>query len=281
MIGGILGNGESFFPAISGDGTSVLFYSSSSNFDSYNYDGIFNYNLTTGNLTRVSFFDDGQVMQMGMNYGIPSYNGRYSFLQTFQTLSFNGVPTMIYRRDNWLQRTVVVSQNIFGATPNDDSYNPTCSDDGRHVVFQSTATDLIPSYTGNGFSNIFLRDLDLNTTLLISKGYNGPLNGGIPDAFISPDFNWLLFTTNATNVVSGITVATSTYQSYLMNMLSGETSLVSIDVGSNQSLPVDALYPLISRNDIYVSWYDFLFLFFIINFVLSLIFFSVINNFFS
>ena len=51
------------------------------------------------------------------------------------------------------------------------------SADGRLVVFDSDATNLVPGIHGDDFSGVFLRDLGVHTTTLISEGHGGALSG--------------------------------------------------------------------------------------------------------
>lgn len=63
--------------------------------------------------------------------------------------------------------TTLVSVNMSGGPGNDNSSSPSISADGRYVVFQSDASDLVPN-DNNGNTDVFVRDLVANTTTLVS-----------------------------------------------------------------------------------------------------------------
>src|SRR5438105_3891813 len=69
--------------------------------------------------------------------------------------------------------SVATSGTATGAVaPNNDALAPSISLDGRFVVFESTATDLVSPATSSGRSNIYVRDLVGNTTTLVSHDVN-------------------------------------------------------------------------------------------------------------
>ncbi|HIJ79373.1 MAG: hypothetical protein OEY01_10465, partial [Desulfobulbaceae bacterium] len=81
------------------------------------------------------------------------------------------------------------------------SYNPAISDDGRYVVFQSSATDLVTGDT-NGSQDIFVRDTLNNITKRISVDSGGyEANGWSDQPSISADGRYVLFNSSATNLV--------------------------------------------------------------------------------
>lgn len=112
----------------------------------------------------------------------------------------------VFLRDNMTRATTLISVNTGGATPGDDaSTAPSISGNGRFVVFQSKATNLTADATG-GFQQIFVRDVQLGTTTLVSRS-TGTL--GIianTDCFnprISQNGSFVVFQTNS-NVLDGV-----------------------------------------------------------------------------
>jgi len=81
---------------------------------------------------------------------------------------------------------------------------PRASADGRFVVFESQADDLIPGGTTPGFINVFLRDRLTQTTTLISRNTVGTLdgNGRSFSPTITPDGRYIVFLSNATDLVT-------------------------------------------------------------------------------
>ncbi len=55
-----------------------------------------------------------------------------------------------------------------GTPPSESGYPGAMTPDGRYVVFYTTATDLDPKRTGQGYTNIYVRDLRRGTTRLAS-----------------------------------------------------------------------------------------------------------------
>lgn len=83
------------------------------------------------------------------------------------------------------------------------SLNPSISDDGRHLAFQSTAP-LAP--LASGFTDIYVRDRIDNTTVLISVGAGGvAANSFSSDAHLSASGRFVTFSSSASNLVSGDT----------------------------------------------------------------------------
>jgi Tol biopolymer transport system component len=88
---------------------------------------------------------------------------------------------------------------------NSDSIRPSLSADGRYLVFDSGANNLVPGDT-NGQSDVFLRDRVLGTTQRLSIS-----SGGVPGdddsyvASISADGRYVAFYSYASNLVSGDT----------------------------------------------------------------------------
>src|SRR5262249_25487746 len=78
----------------------------------------------------------------------------------------------VFLRDRRHGTTQPVSVDSSGVQADDDSDAPAISADGRYVVFQSLATNLVAGDT-NGVSDVFLRDLLTNTTERISVDPSG------------------------------------------------------------------------------------------------------------
>ena len=112
----------------------------------------------------------------------------------------------IFLRDRASNTTVLVSANLNGTGGgNGSSMFPGMSADGRYVVFESDASDLVPGDT-NGVGDVFVRDLLSGTTKLVSVATDGgPGNGPSSDAAMTPDGRYVAFISSATNLVAGDT----------------------------------------------------------------------------
>lgn len=88
-----------------------------------------------------------------------------------------------------------------GTPGNKSSYAPDISANGRYVVFASDASNLVAGDT-NGKRDIFIRDLQSQTTRLVSKGRSGPSNGMSTTPKVSDDGRYVSFLSTASNLVA-------------------------------------------------------------------------------
>ena len=83
--------------------------------------------------------------------------------------------------------TTLVTRGAAGAVADDSSRSPSTSADGRYVAFASTADNLDPD-SDDSFEDVFVRDLQANTTTLVSRatGATGAVGDGTPPSPRSP-----------------------------------------------------------------------------------------------
>jgi Tol biopolymer transport system component len=110
---------------------------------------------------------------------------------------------------------------------------PSISGDGRYVAFCSYASNLV-SNDNNGAYDIFVKDLTAGTIRLASarNAATSPASGGSGESVvpsISDDGRYVVFSSNAGNIVSGD--ASGAYNVFVKDLTSGKTTLVST-VGS-------------------------------------------------
>lgn len=136
-------------------------------------------------------------------------------------------------------KITLVSVSTSGGPGNGESRNASISDDGRYVVFESDASNLVPHDT-NGATDVFVRDLVMNTTTLISINAKGTAsgNGTSNDPVISADGNVVAFDSLANNLDPKVTdiAPYENYQVYARNLTTKTTILVSV----NHSQPTHA-----------------------------------------
>jgi Tol biopolymer transport system component len=132
----------------------------------------------------------------------------------------------VFLRDRTNATTTLVSVNLTGSNGgNGDSLPAGLSTDGRYVLFESSASDLIDGDT-NGASDIFVRDLVAGTTLPVGVSTNGDLgNGTSRSAVMTPDGRYVAFVSAANNLVPGDTNRIPDV--FLRDLQSGTTILVS------------------------------------------------------
>ncbi|MFO0881651.1 MAG: PKD domain-containing protein [Gemmataceae bacterium] len=118
-----------------------------------------------------------------------------------------------------------------GASSLTYSSGPSMSDNGRYLVFQSDATDLVTGQEdNNGAKDIFLRDRVTQTTTLISRSAASALVTGDAESInpsISADGRYIVFQSRATNFVTGQDDTNGAYDVFLHDRLLGETVLLS------------------------------------------------------
>lgn len=124
---------------------------------------------------------DSNDMQVVFNAAHPfiSGNGQFVVFESADLLPTNGVGRQIYLRDLNTNALELISVNTLGVGGNSASRLPVTSnslaisDDGRYVVFNSSATDIVAGQNPSGFNMIYLRDRQLQTTSLVSKNSAG------------------------------------------------------------------------------------------------------------
>ncbi|WP_293205357.1 MULTISPECIES: hypothetical protein [unclassified Microcoleus] len=187
------GNGNSVSaPSISEAGRFVAFVSDSSNLvsgDGNNLPDVFVRDLQTNTITRASVSASGGGTD---SFEVPaiSANGRFvafeSGVSSLVPGDANSVSD-IFVRDLQANTTNRVSVSGTGSGGNAGSFTPAISANGRFVAFESAASNLVGG-DGNNSRDIFVRDLQANTTVLVSVSATGDIaNGDSKHPSISAD----------------------------------------------------------------------------------------------
>src|SRR6185436_5012987 len=150
---GTQGNGPSQSPAISADGHLVAFLSVASNLvpgDTNSGSDVFVRDLQSATTERVSVTSNGSQVYAGGTYPSISADGAYvAFISAAPDLvagDTNGVLD-VFLRNRTSGTTERVSVGSGGVEGDDRSGFAAISADGRYVVFQSKATNLVPGDT--------------------------------------------------------------------------------------------------------------------------------------
>jgi Tol biopolymer transport system component len=101
-----------------------------------------------------------------------SGNARYVAYVAHTDSSRPGVTDGTYVLDTVTNQKELVSVASDGTPADSDTDNPAISADGRYVVFESDATNLVPNDT-NDSTDVFLRDRTAHTTIRVSVDSNG------------------------------------------------------------------------------------------------------------
>lgn len=201
-----------FSTAVSRNGRFVLFITEDSlaPTDTTSYYDLYVFDRETGNYTQANIGSDGSNSQWDGYPVAPnalSDDGRYVVF----TSSASGVVTGdtngkrdIFVRDLLLGTTARVSVASDGTESNGWSGNASVSSDGRFVVFESEADNLVPS-DQNRTSDIFVRDLLNGTTERVSVNSEGQEGSSYSySPLISGDGSCIVFMGYSTNLVAGV-----------------------------------------------------------------------------
>jgi Tol biopolymer transport system component len=231
----VVASADSRNPSVSGDGRFVVFESNAINLDSRDtktsgFD-IFVHDRQTGQTRQVSVNSQGAVatgeslQETSIGFSkttsstdaIISANGRYVIFQSGATnLIANDTNDRvdIFRHDLQTGETILISVGLNGSLANGGSRigfsrNGAISGDGRYVVFQSLANNLVANDQNNAL-DVFVRDVVAGTTERISVNSRGEeAVGGKPttvsgDATISDDGRYVSFLSQSANLVDDV-----------------------------------------------------------------------------
>ena len=110
-----------------------------------------------------------------------------------------------------------------------DSLAPVLSADGRFVAFESSASDLSATADTNGVPDVFVRDLQLGVTTLVSVNQDGTAaaNDGALSPAISADGQVVAFNSDSTDLVANQRVPI--YNLFVRDLASRTTTLASVN----------------------------------------------------
>jgi Tol biopolymer transport system component len=221
----------SWRPSLNADGRFVAFESQATNLGALNFaTAIFVRDLTDGAVSRVDVSSTGETAH-GEGSTVPSISADGRFV-AFESHGDNLVPNDnngvkdVFVHDRAVGTTERVSVNSSGVQALAPSYMGEVSADGRFVTFVSSAPNLVQSPT-SGLAHIFVRDLELGTTELVSVNSDGwPANLPSEEPSISGDGRYVVFSSYATNLVDG---DTNGYRDvFVHDRTLGTTELVSV-----------------------------------------------------
>ena len=147
--------------------------------------------------------------------------------------------------------TTRVSLSTAGLQGDRDTYASGISANGRYVLFNSIATNLVPGDT-NDASDVFVRDRAASVTARISVTTGGlQANGRSGTAAMSASGRYIVFESTASNLVGGDTNHASDV--FLHDQGSGVTTRVSVGIGGRQANG-ESSFPTISADGRYVAF---------------------------
>ncbi len=196
------------------------------------------------------------------NNGIPldsgqanmSGDGRYIVFSTSSRVPPEDTNTYrdVYVHDRFTCTTSLISRTNSGQAGNDDSEEGSISDDGRWVAFTSEAINLVPNTTARVYQ-VYLHDRQTGQTILVSHNTSGiPGDAASTTPQISSDGHYIVFQSNATNLVANDTVPTAG-DVYVYDRLADQLTLISVDSNGTAGNGYSR-YPSISDDGRYVAF---------------------------
>jgi probable HAF family extracellular repeat protein len=253
-----LGNSGSTLGSVSNDGGVVAFYSNATNLVAGDTNGradVFIRNIPSEWTNRVSVSSSGvQGNGDSLNARICG-NGRFVVFASDATNLVAGDTSArrdIFIHDRTARTTTRLSVSSGGAQANGNSDLPQISPDGRYIVFQSDATNLVPGDT-NSATDIFLRDRLSSTTIRVSVNSVGQqATGPSFQPHLSDNGLSIVFASDAANLVPGDNNFSTDI--FLRNRQTNQTVIVSAGSGEAQIGNGDSTTPRISGNGRYITY---------------------------
>jgi Tol biopolymer transport system component len=239
--GGALADTFSRFSVLSAGGKYVAFSSAASNLvpgDTNGQEDVFVRDLARG-LTRRATLDTAGEQAFGTTATAAglSKDGRYV---AFTADAGNLVPgdtnqhRDVFVRDLRYGITTRASLTSDGSEISNFSVGDGISGDGRYVVYTTYCGCVMPGETFTDTSDVYVRDLKKGTTRRVSVASDGAGGNGSSDtAAISADGRYVVFTSQATNLVPGDTNGTSDV--FRHDLKTGVTIRVSVGPGGRQT----------------------------------------------
>jgi hypothetical protein len=233
--------------SISDNGQFAVFSSTANNLVAGDNNGVrdvFRRNITTGENTLLSSLNGVLGNQDSLN-PIVSGNGQFVAFESTATNLGNGSGQrhiLVWDGSGTTPTLRLISQGLNNAPANGDSTVKAVSNDGRYVVFSSTATNLVAT-DSNNFEDLFLWDRTSNSIRNITAIGNQTSNG---EVVISADNRFILFASRAANLVTGVTDTNELDDIFLFEIATGTLSVVSA-VG-NATSNGNSFAPTISDN---------------------------------
>jgi putative cell wall-binding protein/Tol biopolymer transport system component len=225
-------------PALSSDGTVVVFSSRATNLkadDTLGVAQVFSHDQKTGVTTLVST-DGGSPKPAGSAAAADtpsiSADGAFvSFLSAGQlTLTPTGGHRQVYVRDISAGATQMASATTVGfVQPGDnETTEATLSADGHAIAFSSASNNLLPAFPHPGLSQVYVRDLRSNVMQLASLNFSGTaaIRGSATSASLSADGTRVAFVTVAHDILAEHPSYTDT-EVYVRDLAVGTTRLAS------------------------------------------------------
>lgn len=237
-------NAASLNPVLSANGRYVAFTSSATNLvagDTNGLQDVFVWDSQDNSILNITQGATGGISEQP----VISPDGRYvAFVSAASNLAVgdtNGLrDVFVWDRTNSSITLVSRATGASGAISDGDSYQVSMSQDGRTIAFTSTAKNLAGTPDGDNDEDVFVRNLDTNTTVHVSVNQAGgysvsseftPLRAFSPR--LSGDGKFVAFTSTFTDLVATDTNGTSDV--FLRDLTTNVTKLISVNLAGSDS----------------------------------------------
>lgn len=243
--------------SISADGRYVAYSSVSDSLvlgDSNGEQDVFISDIRTGVVTRVSIASSGSEGNSSSVAPGLSADGRYVAFESFASnlvLGDTNGDMDVFVHDTSTGVTTRVSVDSAGNEGGSDSNRARLSSDGRYVVFDSQAQNLVPG-DGNAQRDVFVHDTQTGSTTRVSVGTSGNEGNGrsqVPS--ISGDGRYVAFQSSATNLVTGDT--NGVWDIFVHDTQTGATERVSTDSAGSEG-DLNSFEPKLSADGRFVAF---------------------------
>lgn len=258
----------------SADGRFIVFESFATNLvsglsDTNNALDVFLLNTATNQITclSVSAANPNQTANGGSFAPVITPDGRYViFASAASNLTANDTNnfTDTFRYDAYANQIQMVSVNQAGTNGGNENTaiytgfeikSHDISDNGRYVVFTSRATNLTGGTDTNNKPDVFVRDMLIGATQLISRAglTNDAGNDESNDVSISGDGRFVTFQSRATNLILGLNTSSGTTSVYFRNLFTGELRCASLS-RIEPNFAADGRNPVLSKNGLKIVY---------------------------
>jgi Tol biopolymer transport system component len=212
-------DGRSDYPSISGDGAWIAFESTATDLvagDANGASDAFLFSTASGTVTLASAEPGGSAgTDESWRAEIAASGSHVAYTSLATDLAAGVVDTngasdvFLFDRAAGTSELASARGGLASATaggPSEPSAFPptSVSADGRRIAFVSRATNLVPGQVDtNGANDVFVRDRDTGTTVLVSHAAGAPATTAAGASFapvLSADGEWVAFVSNAADV---------------------------------------------------------------------------------
>ncbi len=242
-------------PVFSPDGSKIAFDSFSSNLvpgDNNFSTDVFVKDLATGAITRIGSNTPGSASYFPVFSPDGGKIAFYSYAQTLVAGDTNNAPD-VFVKNLTTGNITRVSTDAAGNQGNNNSTDPVFSPDGSKVAFLSAATNLVAG-DGNGFTDVFVKDLASGQVTLVSTAANGAQgNNSSFGVVFSPDGSKIAFYSYASNLVSGD--GNNAGDVFVKDLATGAITRVSSDAAGAQG-NADSVRPAFSPDGSKIAFFS-------------------------